>query len=198
MMREPKRIGLFGGSFDPVHNGHVMLADAALDELSLDMLHLIPAAQSPFKPEDKPVGNSARVELLRLAFAGRENCKVDEQELQRGGTSYTIDTVRDYAGRYPDAKLTCLIGADHVPLLPQWREADELAGLAAFAAVPRPGGARIDFPAPFRGQWLRGTPTGVSASDIRAHVRKNQPFEHLVPPAVAEAIRELKLYADQI
>ena len=192
-----KRIGLFGGSFDPVHNGHVMLADAALDELSLDTLYLIPAAQSPFKPDDKPADNASRVELLRLAFAGCENCEVDEQELQRGGTSYTIDTVRDYATRHPDAELTCLIGADHVPPLPQWREAGELAGLTTFAAVPRPGGATVDFPAPFRGRWLRGAPVDVSASDIRARVREGQPFEHLVPPDVAEAIRELKLYADQ-
>jgi len=196
MMSTPKRIGLFGGSFDPVHNGHVMLADAALNELSLDVLYLIPAAQSPFKPDDKPADNGARVELLRVAFAGRENCEVDEQELQRGGTSYTIDTVCDYVTRHPEAELTCLIGADHVPLLPQWREANELAGLAAFAAVPRPGGATVDFPAPFHGRWLRGAPVDVSASDIRARVREGQPFEHLVPQAVAEAIRELKLYAD--
>ena len=193
----PKRIGIFGGSFDPVHNGHVMLADAALDELSLHVLHLIPAAQSPFKPDDKPVGGGARVKLLRLAFAERENCEVDEQELHRGDASYTIDTVRDYSVRHPDAELTCLIGADHVPLLPQWREADELADLVVFAAVPRPGGVRVDFPAPFRGRWLRGVPVDVSASDIRARVREGQPFEHLVPPTVAEAIRNLKLYADQ-
>ena len=99
MMREPKRIGLFGGSFDPVHNGHVMLADAALDELSLDTLYLIPAAQSPFKPDNRPVGGEARVKLLRLAFDGRENCEVDDQELDRGTASYTMDTVREYAAR---------------------------------------------------------------------------------------------------
>ena len=196
MMRVQTRIGLFGGSFDPVHNGHVMLADAALAELALDVLYLIPAAQSPFKPDDKPADNASRVQLLRLAFAGRENCEVDEQELQRGGTSYTIDTVCDYVTRQPEAELTCLIGADHVPLLPQWRKADDLAGLAAFAAVPRPGGVRVDFPTPFRGRWLRGVPVDVSASDIRARVREGQPFEHLVPPPVTEAIRELKLYAD--
>ncbi len=196
MMTAAKRIGLFGGSFDPVHNGHVMLADAALDELSLDTLYLIPAAQSPFKPDDKPVGNGARVELLRLAFAGRENCEVDEQELQRGDVSYTIDTVRDYAARHPEAELACLIGADHVPMLPQWRDVDRLAGLTAFAAVPRPGKATVDFPTPFCGKRLSGVPVDVSASDIRARVREGQPFEYLVPPAVVEAIRELKLYVE--
>ncbi len=196
MIKAAKRIGLFGGSFDPVHNGHVMLADAALDELSLEMLYLIPAAQSPFKPDDKPADNASRVQLLRLAFAGRENCEVDEQELQRGDVSYTIDTVRDYAARHPDAELTCLIGADHVPMLPQWRDVDRLADLIAFAAVSRPGEATVDFPTPFRGKRLSGVPVNVSASDIRARVREGQPFEHLVPQTVAEAIRELKLYVD--
>ena len=195
-MTSPIRIGLFGGSFDPVHNGHVMLADTALKELSLDRLFLIPAAQSPFKPDDKPAGNGVRVELLKLAFAERGDCEVDEQELQRGGTSYTIDTVRDYAARHPGAELTCLIGADHVPMLPQWRDVDGLAGLTAIAAVPRPGETPADFPAPFRGTWLLGHPMEISASDIRARAREGRDFENLVPSAVAEAIHKMNLYVD--
>jgi nicotinate-nucleotide adenylyltransferase len=189
------QIGIFGGTFDPVHNGHLMLAQAALTELSLDHLYLIPAAQSPFKPDDKPAGNGARIELLGLAFGGRDDCEIDQQELQRGGTSYTIDTIRDYTERHPNASLTCLIGADHVPTLPQWREANTLAALANFAAVPRPGKTPTNFPAPFRGQWLRGAPIDVAASNIRARVREGRDFKHLVPAPVAGAICELKLYA---
>lgn len=190
------RIGIFGGTFDPVHNGHVMIAEAALSELSLDQFFLIPAAQSPFKPNDPPAGNGARVELLRRVFGRREDCVVDEQELRRGGKSHTIETVRDYAARHPGAELICLIGADHVPTLPQWREAQALAELAEFAAVPRPGKAASDFPSPFQGRWLRGMPMAVAASDIRARVRMGKEFKHLVPSAVAGAIAELKLYAD--
>jgi len=189
------RIGIFGGTFDPVHNGHLMLAHAALTELSLDRLHLIPAAQSPFKPDDPPAGNGARIELLGLAFGTMPNCQIDPQELERGGTSYTIDTVRDYTTRHPGAEIFCLIGADHVPTLPKWREADSLAELANFAAVPRPGETPTNFPAPFRGQWLRGAPIDVAASDIRARVREGRDFKHLVPAPVAGAICELKLYA---
>ena len=88
-------LGIFGGTFDPVHNGHLMLADAALSELQLARLYLVPAAQSPFKPEDTPTGNGARLELLQLAFADHDRCEIDPQELQRGGTSYTIDTLRE-------------------------------------------------------------------------------------------------------
>ncbi|MBO11684.1 MAG: nicotinate (nicotinamide) nucleotide adenylyltransferase [Planctomycetaceae bacterium] len=190
------RIGIFGGTFDPVHNGHLMLADAALAELQLDRLFLVPVAQSPFKPEDRPTGNGARVDLLRLAFDGRTGCAIDEQELRRGGASYTIDTVRDFHARHPEDALTCLIGADHVPTLPEWRDAEALARLARFAAVPRPGETPVEFPAPFRGIWLRGTPVEVSGSDIRARIRAGRDFQHLVPSAVAAAIKNLNLYAE--
>jgi len=196
MMMTAQRIGLFGGSFDPVHNGHVMLADTALKELSLDRLYLIPAAQSPFKPDEIPAGNGARVELLELAFGGRDNYGIDEQELKRGGTSYTIDTVRDHALRTPGAEFFCLIGADHVPTLPKWRDAAELAKLTSFAAVPRPGETPANFPASFRGTWLRGQPMDISASDIRARLRDGRDFENLLPSAVAKAIHNMNLYAN--
>src|SRR5438105_4181655 len=131
------RLGLFGGSFDPVHHGHLLVAQAAREELSLDRLFFIPAAQSPFKPEAKPSPANERLRLLRLALAGQEWCEVDLQEIERGGVSYTIETVRNYARRFPAAEIFYLVGADHVPQLPKWREADELARLAHFVAIPR-------------------------------------------------------------
>src|SRR5512140_1257104 len=94
-----QRIGLFGGSFDPVHLGHLLVAQAAREELALDRLFFIPAAQSPFKPDARPSLAPVRLRLLRLALAGQTSCEVDEQEINRGGVSYTIDTVRDYARR---------------------------------------------------------------------------------------------------
>ena len=91
------KLGIFGGSFDPVHLGHLLVAQAAIEELGLDRLFFIPAAQSPFKPDSKPAPASVRLQLLRLALAGKTNCEIDEQEIRRGGISYTIDTLRDYA-----------------------------------------------------------------------------------------------------
>ena len=108
--------------------------------------------------------------LLRLALAGQTRCEIDEQEIRRGGVSYSIDTVRGYARRFPQAKLFYLIGADHAPSLAKWREADELARLVEFVAIPRPGQPEASFPAPFRGRTLKGFPFGVSASEIRARV----------------------------
>ena len=83
------KLGIFGGSFDPVHVGHLLVAQAAIEELGLDRLFFIPAAQSPFKPENQPAPAAARLQLLRLALAGKTNCEIDVQEIQRGGISYT-------------------------------------------------------------------------------------------------------------
>jgi len=201
------RIGLFGGSFDPVHLGHLLVAQAAREELELDRLVFIPAACSPFKPEREPSPAAERLRLLRLALAGQAWCEVDDQELRRGGVSYTVETLRDYARRFPGATRFYLIGSDHVATLPGWRAADELARLAEFVAIPRPvGGAGRPadgeppvagpprFPPPFRGRVLQGFPLGISSSQIRARVRQGLPIEPLVPAAVAEAIHNNRLY----
>ena len=189
-----QRIGLFGGSFDPVHAGHLLVAQAACEELQLTRLFFIPAAQSSFKPESQPTPAPQRLQLLRLALAGQTNCEIDEQEIKRGGVSYTIDTVRDYAGRFPRARLFYLIGADHVPQLPKWRESEELARRLEFAVIPRPGEPAPSFPAPFRGRTLVGFPLGVSASQVRARVKAGMPIDRLVPDAVSQAIHNNRLY----
>ncbi len=193
------KLGLFGGSFDPVHLGHLLVAQTAREELGLTRLFVIPAAQSPFKPESRPAPAAQRLRLLRLALAGWDWCEIDEQEVKRGGTSFTIDTVRDYTRRYPEARLSYLIGADQVELLPKWREANELARLTEFVVIPRPlppgqSPKELALPAPFRGRSLVGFPIGLSSSQIRARVKSGLPIGHLVPPAVAEAIRDNRLY----
>jgi nicotinate-nucleotide adenylyltransferase len=188
------KLGLFGGSFDPVHVGHLFVAQAAVEELGLDRLFFIPAAQSPFKSENKPAPAAVRLQLLRLALAGKPNCEIDEQEIRRGGVSYTIETLRDYAGRFPGAQLFYVIGADNAAKVNEWREAGELAKLAQFVAMPRPGGAAPNFPSPFRGHTLKGFPLGVSSSQIRARVKAGLPIENLVPAFVAGAIHAAKIY----
>jgi nicotinate-nucleotide adenylyltransferase len=189
-----ERIGLFGGSFDPVHLGHLLVAQAAEEELDLARLFFIPAAQSPFKPDTQPTSGLERVRLLRLALAGKTRCEIDQQELQRGGISYTIDTVRNYASRFPEAQLYYLIGADHLQQLPKWRAAEELGRLVEFVAIPRPGQAQAPFPSPFRGRWLAGFPLGISSSHIRARVKNALAIDHLVSGPVAEAIHNNRLY----
>ena len=192
-----QRIGLFGGSFDPVHLGHTMVARAALAEVELDQLFIIPAAQSPFKSEQSPAPAADRLAWLRLAFGDEPRCEIDAQEIERAGVSYTIDTVRDYAARFPEAELFYLIGADHVPMLPEWREAAALADAVTFVVVPRPGELETgvaEFPLSFRGTVLRGKPAAISASDLRKRLRAGESIENFVPPAVAAALNVKHCY----
>ena len=193
-MRAVQRIGIFGGSFDPVHLGHLLVAQAAFEELGLERLFFVPAAQSPFKQDLVPAPGPVRAQLLRLALAGRTWCEVDEQEIRRTGVSYTVDTLHAYSKQFPGTELFYLIGADNVAALPQWRAAGELARLAEFVVIPRPGDATVPLPAPFRGRMLRGWPLGVSSSEIRARVKAGKAIAHLVPAAVAEAIHNNQLY----
>ena len=189
-----QRIGIYGGSFDPVHLGHLLVAQAAREELGLDRLFFIPAAQSPFKQTSTPLAGTVRAQLLRLALAGKAWCEVDTQEIERRGVSYTIDTLHTCAQRFPKAELFYLIGADHAPTLPQWRAADQMANLARFVIIPRPGKTDAPAPPPFKSLTLKGWPLAVSSTEIRARIKNNQPFDHLVPATVAEAIRNNRLY----
>ena len=187
-------IGLLGGSVDPLHTGHLLVAQSAIEELKLDRLFLIPAARSPFKLDLQPSSAENRLAMLRLALVGRTNCEVDDVEIQRGGTSFTIDTVRYFNQRFPEAKLYYLIGADNVAGLTKWRSAEELSKLTEFVVIPRPGEAHVPIPPPFRGHHLGGFPFGVSASQIRERAKSGLPLEPLVPPPVAEFVRNNRLY----
>jgi nicotinate-nucleotide adenylyltransferase len=189
-----KRIGLFGGSFDPVHLGHLLVAQAAREELELNRLFFVPAAQSPFKPTSRPAAAELRLRMLRVALAGKSNYEIDDQEIRRGGVSFTIDTVRHYKAQFPGSELFYLVGADHVPTLPKWREAEELANLVQFVVIPRPGETPASLPAPFRIRILVGWPLQLSSSQIRSRVQAGLSVEHLVPPGVNEVLQETRVY----
>jgi nicotinate-nucleotide adenylyltransferase len=188
------RLGIFGGSFDPVHLGHALVAQAALEELQLERLFIVPAARSPFKPDFMPAPPASRLQLLRLAFAGQSQIEIDELELERGGVSYTVETLRHYHARFDGAQLFYLMGADHLQQLPHWHEASELARLATFVVIPRPGEVAGSFPPPFSGIVLQGFPLAVSSSQIRRRIQEGKPIDYLVPALVAEALRNSRLY----
>ncbi len=131
---------------------------------------------------------------MRLALAGETGTEVDDLEIRRGGISYTVDTLRHYAEKFPGAELFYLIGADQTAQLPRWRQAGELARLAQFVVAPRPGEGPAGVPPPFRGRTLRGFALAVSSSEIRARVKAGLPVAWLMPAAVAEAIANNRLY----
>jgi nicotinate-nucleotide adenylyltransferase len=162
--------------------------------MALDRIVFIPAARSPFKPGLAPAPDALRLRWLRIALAGRPDFAVDDLELRRGGTSYTLDTIRAFAARHPNAELCWLIGADHVPTLHQWREAEALARTVEFIMIPRPGSPPVPAPEPFRVRPLRGWPLSASSSEIRDRIRAGKPVDHLLPPHVAAAVRETGAY----
>ena len=134
------RIGLYGGSFNPVHLGHVGIAKRAIADLALDRLIVIPANVSPFKVAGAEVRQPEiweRVELVKAAFRDSEKTVVDLRELERGGVSYAIDTVREIAAENPGAELFFVIGEDSVEGLPRWKDIDELKKLCTFKSYPR-------------------------------------------------------------
>ena len=159
------KIGFLGGSFDPVHFGHLLAAQDAFEQHGLDRLILVPASQAPLKPaDDTPRAPAAdRLAMLRAAVAGDRRFEVSDFELARGGVSYTIDSARHFRGLYPQDELYWIIGGDQLPHLPLWKDIAELARLVEFIFLERPGypgegGAEIPGPAaaPLRRTSLRG------------------------------------------
>ena len=132
------KVGIYGGSFNPVHFGHVGIARKAIADLGLDRLIVVPANVSPFKTEDAPPPMPwDRVELVQAAFRDVEKAVVDLREVERGGVSYAIDTVREIAAENPGAELFFVVGEDSVPGIPMWKESEELQRLCTFKSYPR-------------------------------------------------------------
>ena len=165
------RIGLFGGSFNPVHCGHVGIARRALEDLSLDRLIVIPAFVSPFKTDGVglEIPPAVRLELVRAAFSGVEKTVVDDRELRRGGVSYAIDTVREISRENPGAELFFITGEDALAGLPRWKDSAELQRLCSFRAYPR---------------------TVESSTEIRRRMAAGESIANLVPDAVAHIIEK--------
>ncbi len=172
------RIGVFGGSFDPVHIGHYWIAEAALESLELEAIHWIPAATSPLKP-DGPVASSAdRLEMLSAAIAGCERHRIDDREIRRGELSYTVDTVAELLAQYSSAEIVLIIGSDSLASIRSWHQPEKLLQLAIPAVVQRGGEAAIDF------SVLEGLVGQDRIELIRQHV--------IVMPVIELSSRELR------
>ncbi len=187
-------MGLYGGSFDPVHLGHLVLAQDVIEELALDRLHLVPAAANPFKREAEMTGAEHRLEMLRRAVDGMPGVVVDGREIARGGVSYAIDTVLELRREYPDAELFLVLGGDNVPMLELWHRFDELKTLVTFVAFPRGG----ELAGAGRKQAVPVTSVGrridLSSTEIRGRIATGRPVRWLVPEVVRDYIEEHGLY----
>ena len=185
-----KKIGILGGTFDPIHNGHLILARDAVEQLDLDNLIFIPAAISPHKLKEQPAAPEIRMEMLRAAIEGESQFCLDAMELERPAPSYTVDTIEALKAREPDAEFIFLIGEDNVAQLPSWHRFADLSKLVQFAVLDR-SGLKTTHPYPTIRRHLE-----ISASDIRNRVARGQSIRYLVPPAVEKIIRERQLYRE--
>jgi nicotinate-nucleotide adenylyltransferase len=185
-----KRIGIFGGTFDPIHHGHLILARDAVETLQLESVIFIPAALSPHKLEREPTAPEIRLKMLCAAIESEPSFATDALELERPPPSYTIDTVEALRQREPEAEFIYLVGEDNVSRLSTWHRFSELSQMVQFAVLDR-GGLKIPHPYPTIRRHL-----DISATDIRNRVASGQSIRYLVPPAVESIIRERQLYLE--
>ncbi len=185
-----RRIGLFGGSFDPVHNAHLALARAALRDAALDELRWIPAGQ-PWQKTRAVTAAVHRAAMVALAIEGESRFVLDAIELQRPGPSYMLDTVRALQAAQPDARWLLIVGQDQQAGLPSWYGAAELLGLVTLAVAGRPGAPDA---AATKAFVIDMPPSNLSSTEVRARRAAGLPIDEMVPAQVARYIDQHGLY----
>jgi nicotinate-nucleotide adenylyltransferase len=187
-------IGIFGGTFDPPHTGHLIAAQDACEALSLQRFIFVPAADPPHKRRSVVTPAALRLEMLRAAVGGNPAFEVSTIELERAGLSYTVDTLRKLAEEFPGATLYLLIGVDQVREFSTWHQWEEVLKLAQVVMLTRVGIAEAGQQAPFVRQVVNVTRIDVSSTLIRARVAAGLSIRYLVPDAVEEIIAREGLY----
>ncbi len=188
------RVGLFGGSFDPIHHGHLIVAQSAVEAVGLDELRFVPARQQPFKAGAHRASAGERAAMVAQAIGASPIFSVERSELEREGPSYTVDTLRALRAREPGAELVLLVGSDAAAGIPRWHEAAELGRLARIVAFGRGG---VDMEALPPGiEFITVPAVEISSTAVRERVRRGQSIRYWVPDAVAEFIAAHGLYRD--
>lgn len=197
------RVGVFGGSFDPVHFGHLSIAEEARVVLTLDLLLIVPAGQQPEKIGYHAATPQQRLAMTRLACADNPHFAVSPIEIERPGLSYTADTLAAIRADY-DADLYFILGADVLNGFPAWERADEVLRLSRIAALSRPGVsvdlAALDAAMPglaAQTQLIDGPQLEISSTDLRRRLARRLPVRYQLPDAVIDYIQEQRLYAER-
>jgi nicotinate-nucleotide adenylyltransferase len=187
------KLGIYGGTFDPVHHGHLLLARDALEQLRLNAILFVPCARSPFKNRKPQVTDAQRLAMLRLAIKSDSRFWLTRGELDRPAPSYAYDTAREIREAFPRAELFWLIGGDQLADLDQWHRAEELRQLVTFVLLPRGKAETKTVP-----KTVLSLPQprqiDISATEIRHRVKSRLPIDHLVPASIAAYIKRHRLY----
>jgi nicotinate-nucleotide adenylyltransferase len=189
-----KRIGIFGGTFDPPHNGHLAIAKQALKQFSLDRIYFVPAFLPPHKLELAPTRTNHRLSMVKLAIAGQIKYKVSAVELQRRGISYTINTLMRFHDQFPTAELILIIGADNLAQFHTWKSPNKILQLASLAVYQRKGFNQSLKNLDIAFQRIKGQLLQVSSTEIRSRIEKGKSISRLVPRSVETYIKQYSLY----
>lgn len=186
------KLGVFGGTFNPPHNGHLIVLTTVREELGLDRVLLVPCAIPPHKPHESVPDGKDRLAMLSLAIQEDEGLAASAIELKRGGVSYTVDTLEELRHIHPEASLFLIIGMDNVTEFHTWKEPARIRSMATVVAMTRPG-----YPAGDAMAGVRSCPVpmiDISSTMIRERVKQNRSIRYLVPPGVEEYIARRGLY----
>lgn len=188
-----KRIGLYGGTFNPVHNAHLLVADQVGRTLCLDKVLLIPDMIPPHVDKKTAITAQLRVDMLKLAIQDNPFLGLELTEIERGGVSYTYDTIKELKERHPDTDYYFIIGGDMVDYLPKWHRINDLMRLVNFVGVRRPGAKNAsDYPV----IWVDVPEVDFSSTDIRQRCHDGRSIKYMVPAKVEQYIKEHQLYID--
>lgn len=200
-----ERLGVLGGTFNPVHTGHLVLAQNAMESFGLSRVIFVPCEQPPHKNPAGLLPSRHRVAMLKAAVEDNFNFEVSEIETQRRDVSYTIDTVRELLKRHQESELFFIIGSDSLMELHSWKQIDELLDLCTFITIIRPGidmekllsadlGVGVEHQERLRANMVQGQLMDISSSDIRHRIAEGMSIKYLVPPSVEMYIAEHNLY----
>ncbi|MFA5089705.1 MAG: nicotinate-nucleotide adenylyltransferase [Candidatus Omnitrophota bacterium] len=188
------RIGILGGTFNPVHIGHLILAEETREKLSLDRIVFVPACLPPHKDQSDIASGGDRYAMLKMAIQGNPYFSVSDAEIRRKGHSYTIDTIKEFKGLYPQDELYFITGSDLLKYLDDWKDLNEIIGMVRFLVATRPGYPLEEIPNYIATVAIRAV--DISAFEIRQAIKENKSFRYLVPEAVFNYITQKRLYSD--
>jgi len=187
------KIGILGGTFNPVHIGHLILAEEAREKLGLDKIFFVPANIPPHKDNGNIAEAGIRLKMLKLAIKANKHFGVSDAEIKRQGRSYTIDTIREFKERYPQDEMYFIIGSDLLKYLEEWKDLSEINKMVKFIAATRPGYPLEKIPSYIQTLGIRAV--DISGFEVRRCIKEDKSFRYLVPEAVFNFIKKRKLYS---